>query len=93
MVYLSKHVLQNSRFLLFVGANTLFYFAFHGKVYSLLQTIIHKVLPAVMSSPEYQQTVIALCIVLLDAAILIIPAMLVNKYCPWLLGKGYKLWK
>lgn len=46
IVRLSKSkVINNSRFLLFVGANTLFYFAFHGKVFSLLQTLTAKALP------------------------------------------------
>lgn len=43
-VLISKRFLNNSRFLLFVGSNTLFYFAFHGKVYSLLQTVSDKII-------------------------------------------------
>lgn len=47
-VAVSKRFFQNSRFMLFVGANTLFYFAFHGKGYSLLQTVAEKAM-SVMS--------------------------------------------
>ena len=36
---------------------------------------------------------VALCIVILDALILIFPAQLVNRYCSFLLGKGFKLWR
>lgn len=93
MIYVSKHIFDNSRFLLFVGANTLFYFAFHGKVYSLLQTICHKVIPTDISSISEVEDAIAIIIVLLDALILILPARFVNRYCPFLLGKGFKLWK
>ena len=93
MLYVSKHWFQNSRFLLFVGANTLFYFAFHGKVYSLLQTICHKAIASDLLASDGAQFAIAVCIVALDALILILPAMFVNKYCPFLLGKGFKLWK
>lgn len=93
LVYVSKHFLQASRFLLFVGANTLFYFAFHGKAYSLLQTIMHKSMSASLLDIAYMHDVMAFCIVILDALILILPAMFVNRYCSWLLGKGFRLWK
>lgn len=93
-VYVSKLWIDNARFLLFVGANTLFYFAFHGKVYSLLQTIAVKVF--VMGGFEHStwiDTSLGFVITLLDALILILPAMFVNRYTPWLLGKGFKLWE
>lgn len=93
MIYVSKHIVQNSKFLLFVGANTLFYFAFHGKVYSLLQTICHKTFSAELLSMNDVQNIIGFVIVFLDAIILILPTMFLNKYCGFLLGKGYKLWR
>lgn len=93
MLYVSKHILHNSRFLLFVGANTLFYFAFHGKVYSLLQTVCHKLLSGDLLAVVGVQDALAFAIVFLDALILILPAIFVNRYCPFLLGKGFKLWK
>ena len=92
MIFVSKHILANSRFLLFVGANTLFYFAFHGKVYSLLQTVCHRLLSEDLLAIGGVQDGLAFTIVFLDAAILILPAMFVNRYCPFLLGKGFKLW-
>ena len=95
-VYLSKKIacLNKNRFLLFVGANTLFYFAFHGKVYSLLQTVINKLI--VMGGIEHTTLLdfsLGIGITLLDAIILIPCAMVVNKYLPWTLGKGFKIWK
>lgn len=93
MVYVSKHLFQNSRLLLFVGANTLFYFAFHGKGYSLLQTVCHKVVPEDILTMVCFRNAAAFMIVMLDSLILILPAVFVNKYCPFLLGKGFKLWK
>lgn len=93
-VYVSKRFLQNNKFLLFVGSNTLFYFAFHGKVYSLLQFITSKLLHTyIIGQNHLNDFCIAICIVLLDAIILIIPMIVVNKYFPQILGKGFKLWK
>ena len=93
-VYTSKWILNYNRFLLFVGANTLFYFAFHGKVYSLLQIVIERLF--VMGGIEHSfilDICIGLFITFLDALILIPFAMFVNKYIPQVLGKGFKLWK
>lgn len=93
-IYVSKLWINNSRFLLFVGANTLFYFAFHGKVYSLLQTITAKIFAVGgWEHSMWLDTSLGFVITLLDALILILPAMFVNRYTPWLLGKGFKLWK
>jgi len=92
--YVSCFLIPNSHFLLFVGRNTLFYFAFHGKVYSLLETILHHIIPIeAITSNQGLQFIVAFLIVILDAAILIIPAIIVNKYLPFLLGKRFKLWK
>lgn len=93
MLYVSKHILENCRILLFVGANTLFYFAFHGKGYSLLQTLSHKIIPDVYLNSGGMRDVLAFVITFLDALILILPAMFINRYCSFLLGKGFKLWK
>ena len=92
-VAISKHYFQKSNFLLFVGANTLFYFAFHGKIYSLLQTLIDKFL-IMLSVPHslLLNDVLGIIVTFLDALILIIPSLIVNKYFPFILGKGFKLW-
>lgn len=93
-VYISKRFLQNNKFLLFVGSNTLFYFAFHGKIFAVLQVILKKIVPTyIIGQNHLSDFGIAICIVLLDAIILIIPMMIVNKYFPQILGKGFKLWK
>lgn len=88
IIYLSKYWI-NKKFFSFVGANTLFYFAFHGKVYSLLEFIASK-LP--IEHTEVTDLLLGMTIVFLDAIILIPFAKFVNKYCPQILGKGFKLW-
>lgn len=94
IISISKKYLQNNKFVLFVGANTLFYFTFHGKGYSLLQTITEKVM--VIGNIQHNiilDDVLGFVIVFLDALLLIIPTMLVNQYAPYFLGKGFRLWK
>lgn len=93
-VAVSKTLFQESKLMLFVGANTLFYFAFHGKGYSLLQTIVERMMIAMSISHTFWiDEILGFIIVFLDVLLLILPAMFINKYFPWLLGKGFKLWK
>lgn len=92
MLYVSKHVVQHSRLLMFVGANSLFYFAFHGKVYSLLTTICNRFITEDVFAVCGVRDALAFGIVFADAVILVIPAILVNRYCPYILGKGFRMW-
>lgn len=41
----------------------------------------------------YMELFIGFIIVLFDALLLILPAMFVNRYFPWILGKGFTIWK
>ena len=93
-VTVAKRFFQKSKFILFIGSNTLFYFAFHGKGYSLLETVVDKVMTGMSISHTFWiDESLGFVITFFDALLLIVPAMFVNKYCPWLLGKGFKLWK
>jgi len=93
IITISKRYLHNNRLLMFVGANTMFYFAFHGKVYSALITGLHKVAPAIVNSGDFFTDLLTgACIVLADALILIVPAMIVNRYCPQILGRNFRLY-
>lgn len=89
IISLSKKIGSKSKLILFVGANTLFYFAFHGKVYSMMFTVIGKKFPALL---EIDDILISIFIVIIDAIIMIIPAITVNRFMPKIMGKGYKLW-
>lgn len=92
-IAVSKIFFQESKFMLFIGANTLFYFAFHGKGYSLLQTVVERMMTAMSVSHTFWiDEILGFSIVFLDALLLIIPTMLINRYCPWLLGKKFKFW-
>lgn len=83
---------SRDKFLVFIGANSLFYFAFHGKVLALVSVITMKLLNILPISPVLLAIMGVICTIL--CALILVPfAMVVNKYLPWLLGKGFKLWK
>ncbi len=93
-VYISKLFISRDKLMMFVGANSLFYFAFHGKVYSVLQALTAKILvSAHITHTLALDTTLGFVITIADALILIIPAILVNRYAPFLLGKGFKLYQ
>lgn len=94
IITISKKYLLNSRILLFVGANSLFYFAFHGKVYSLLISVGER-FSYQLFHPEnlWIKAIVAFSIILLDVIILIPPSMFVNKYVPQMLGRRFHIWK
>lgn len=94
IIAISKRIFHNSRFLLFVGANTLVYFAFHGKAYSLILTLGRRMWPQVIESGDFTTDIIvAAAVVLLDAVILIPVSMAINRYIPHILGRNFTLWQ
>lgn len=94
VILVSKKYLKGSRFLLFVGANTLFYFAFHGKAYSIILALGQKAVPGYVAGQDFWMDVcVAVLVVFFDALILIVPAKAVNRYAPQILGKNFRLWK
>ena len=96
MVYLSKISLNcGGKFLLFIGANSLLYFCFHGKVLSFLDFIAKKFLygNGILEHSVTTDICVRILLTIIDALIVIIPVIVVNKWMPWLTGKGYKLWK
>lgn len=89
LVLLSKRIKSNAYFS-YVGANTLIYFAFHGKVYA----VIEKMLATFMSSAynvclsnTVYSSLTAVLITLLLSVILIIPAYCINRWLPWIVGR------
>lgn len=92
LIYLSMTVFSRSKFLLFIGANTLLYFILHGKVFAVLEWGVKKIIPTEIIEAQWCTNLLGLSITILDALILIIPIIIINRYLPFTIGKGYKLW-
>ncbi len=90
MLYLSKHITVNSKALLFVGANTLVYFALHRQVLQLVEKLCTKLMQGFSIEASWETNLIE---VLAIALLLVAPTFLINKYIPQVTGKGWKLWK
>lgn len=86
-------LVKSNKYFLFVGANTLTYFGLHWKIYAVLEKLM-----AVFAAGLYQtileiswaSNIFAVMLTIVLSLILIIPAMIINKWFPWILGKTAK---
>lgn len=83
-------IIKPVRFIQYVGQNTLLYFAFHGKVYGVIEGVLGRFFAdtyyAILSSPV-SATAFAVALTLLVSVILLIPCYIVNRWFPFILGR------
>lgn len=92
LISISKRIKTNKYFS-YVGQNTLIFFALHGKLYSLIQTALKKFAGSFYTSilnNVFFSSVFAILFGLLLSIILIIPAWIINKFFPFIIGRKYK---
>lgn len=92
-VVMTAKVIKSNRYFNYVGQNTLIYFAFHGKVYSLIQTMLYRFTGGIYSTilgNVALSSIFALCFSLLISVILIIPAYIINRWLPFLVGRPWR---
>lgn len=84
-------VIKTNRYISFVGANTLTYFGLHGKVYAVIEAVLGKFsLYSELLENVIASSIIAVVITFVLSLILIIPAMIINRWFPWVLGRKRK---
>lgn len=82
LVIVSKEISSN-KWIEFVGKNTLVYFAFSGKIQSVLEVILKKYIIYNASNIYYISVILTIIISIL----LGIPSIIINRYFPFILGK------
>lgn len=91
LIFISRYA-EKSKFIVFVGSNSLLYFCLHGKAYALVQAVVYKVSsPSLIENP-IAFTVTGFLVAIISALLLIIPILAINKWLPFTTGKGFKLW-
>lgn len=89
LIIIAKTVKSN-RYINYVGQNTLIYFALHGKVYSGIQTVLKKfatgVYTAILNNTVVS-SIFSLALSLALSVILIIPAYIINRWFPFVVGR------
>ena len=87
MIYICKRIKSN-KLIDFVGKNTILYFCLHGKVLSLLETIISKLnINIIADKNVITQSITTIIIIFLIIIILIIPIIIIEKYFPFVIGR------
>lgn len=90
LILIAKVVRPNN-YINYVGQNTLIYFALHGKVYSIIQTLLKKfavVFYSVVLNSVAISSVFCLGLSLILSVILIIPAYIINRCFPFIVGRS-----
>lgn len=92
LVALCKHLGTNG-YVAFVGANTLTYFALHGRVYAVIERMLGKFAAGFygwcLGNPWTSGT-LAVVITFAVSLILMVPAEIINRWLPWVLGRKRK---
>ncbi len=80
--------MRTNRYISFIGANTLTYFGLHGKLYAVIETVLGKFsLYGALLDNAFTSSVVAIVITVAMSLILIVPAIIINRWLPWILGR------
>lgn len=86
-------VIKSSRYIAYVGQNTLLYFAFHGKVLGFAQGMFKRLFSGVYAqilSNKLTSSLFAICLTVIMSFVLIVPCYVVNRWFPFLVGRPMK---
>lgn len=89
LILIAKGIKAN-KYINYVGQNTLIYFALHGKVYSIIQTLLKKFAVGFYSevlNSVALSSVFCLGLSLVLSVILIVPACIINRWFPFIVGR------
>lgn len=89
LIMIAKTVKSN-KYINYVGQNTLIYFALHGKVYSVIQTVLRRTAPGFYSAVlnnTVASSIFCLALSLILSVVLIIPAYIINRWFPFIVGR------
>ncbi len=90
MLLLLCKAMRSNRYVSYVGANTIIYFALHGKLYAVIEHVLSAKIPSVYSAclaNIWLSSLLAVLIAVIMSFILIIPTYLINRFFPWIIGR------
>lgn len=89
VVAVSKRI-RAGAYMKYIGQNTLICFALHGKMYSALQTLLRKTgsMYETILADMWMSTAFSMAFALLISVLLIFPIYVINRYTPFIVGRG-----
>lgn len=93
-IYCCKHWLYKSKILTFIGSNSLLYFGFHHKILVVITALFARLYAThLVNHGLLIDEILHWADTMMIALIIIIPTIVVNRWFPWVVGKGYKIWR
>lgn len=86
-------VIPPNRYMLYIGQNTLIYFALHGKLFSFVEGMLMRFAPGFYSgilANAWLSNIFAAAFTVLLSFALLIPAYIINRWFPFVLGRRRK---
>ncbi|SEA01817.1 Fucose 4-O-acetylase [Pseudobutyrivibrio sp. ACV-2] len=94
MIIMISKRFRISRYIAYVGANTIIFFAFHGKVYAVVEYVLRTKASGFYSTclnNVLYSSLLAIIITIFLSIVLIIPAYCINRWFPWVVGRTRKI--
>lgn len=93
MVFAASKLIPANKYMCYIGQNTLIYFALHGKVFSFVENMLAR-----FAAPLYNailgnvllSNLFALAFTFILSLLLLIPAYIINRWFPFVLGRRRK---
>lgn len=93
LVFAVSKMIPANRYMCYIGQNTLIYFALHGKIFSFIEGMLSRfaapIYSAILSS-ALLTNIFAVVFTALLSLLLIIPAYIINRFFPFVLGRKKK---
>ena len=87
-IYFNKQFLKKIPVFIFIGCNSLLYFGLHGKILTLT-TFLTSQFPEIKN--YFHTEIFQLITVVMVAILTALPVIIINRFAPQIIGKGYKL--
>lgn len=92
LIFVSKRIKPN-KYVLYIGGNTIICFALHGKLLSLMQAFLSRLLGNMYSGilqNTFASSILAVVLTIAISLILIVPIYVINRWFPFLIGRKYQ---
>ena len=93
LTFAVSKAIPSNRYMCYIGQNTLIYFALHGKMFSFVEGMLRRFaapLYAAVLANTLASNVFAVVFTFLLSLVLIIPAYIINRWLPFVVGRRAK---
>lgn len=93
LLFSVSKIIPENRYVLYIGQNTLIYFALHGKVFGFVEGILERLVPdlyALVLGNTLISNIFAVIFTFLLSFILLVPTYIINRHFPFVVGRRKK---